>query len=337
MVRFLRLHSYRMPTTTLERPARRLGRELETQVLTQPGALAALQPEWQALYDRCPAATPFSSPQWLLAWWSAFGGAPLHVITIRDGGDLVGLLPLYWYGGRQYLAGNGVSDYLDALVLEQQAARAAEQLWDRLGPCELNDLPPWSALVRYAPQHRRSAIIETAGCHVTQLAQFQLPSRLRKNLASERRRLEAIARIEIDLATAETLAESLEALYRLHDARWASRGGSGVVNGNRLQDFHRRAACALLSAGMLRLYSLRMNGEIKAALYCFSRGDRTYYYLSGFDPAWSGYSPGSQLIHHAIRDAQDRGQAEFDFLRGQESYKARWGAQPRSNYRIVLS
>lgn len=336
VARFLR-RLLRMPTPAIERPALRPSEGLEAEVLSHPDALTALQPEWAALYDRCPAATPFSSPQWLLAWWSAFGGSPLHVITVRDRGELVGLLPLYWYQGRQYLAGNGISDYLDALVPQRRAAAIAGRLWDRLGPCELNDLPPWSALVRYAPQDRRWSISETAGCHVTPLAHFQLPSRLRKNLASERRRLEAIARLDIDLATAETLAESLEALFRLHDARWSSRGGSGVMNGARLRDFHRRAASALQSAGMLRLYSLRMDCEIRAALYCFSRGDRTYYYLSGFDPALSAYSPGSQLIDHAIRDARERGQAEFDFLRGEESYKTRWGAQPRSNYRIILS
>jgi len=336
MVRFLRLPLCRMRTPTLERPAARLARGLEVDVLSHSDALSSLNFEWQALYDQCPAATPFSSPQWLLAWWSAFGEAPLNVITVRDDAKLVGLLPLYWYEGRQFVVGNGISDYLDCLALEPHAASIAGHLWDQLGPCELNDLPPWSALIRHAPPHRRWAITEDARCYVTQLGDFQPPSRLRKNLASELRRLQAIAPVEVDRATVENLPESLEALHRLHDARWHSRGESGMMSGTNLPRFHRQVAGALMDAGMVRLYSLRMGGEIKAALYCFTRGARTYYYLSGFDPALASYSPGSQLIDHAILDARTLGDVEFDFLRGDETYKARWGAQPRSNYQIVL-
>jgi CelD/BcsL family acetyltransferase involved in cellulose biosynthesis len=49
-------------------------------------------------------------------------------------------------------------------------------------------------------------------------------------------------------------------------------------------------------------------------------------YIGGFDPRWSALSPGTLLLGHAIEQATAEGAAAFDFLRGAEAYKYRWGA-----------
>ena|SRR5438105_11909593 len=56
-------------------------------------------------------------------------------------------------------------------------------------------------------------------------------------------------------------------------------------------------------------------------------------YLSGFDPALARFSLGTLLVGHAIEEAVREGAEEFDFLRGQEDYKYRWGAKDRLVYR----
>ncbi len=39
-----------------------------------PARLAALRPEWSALFDAAADPSPFLSFEWLEAWWRAFGG-----------------------------------------------------------------------------------------------------------------------------------------------------------------------------------------------------------------------------------------------------------------------
>ena len=45
-------------------------------------------------------------------------------------------------------------------------------------------------------------------------------------------------------------------------------------------------------------------------------------------------SPGALLLEHAIGEAVRTAAGEFDFLRGAEAYKYRWGARDRPQYRL---
>jgi CelD/BcsL family acetyltransferase involved in cellulose biosynthesis len=106
-------------------------------------------------------------------------------------------------------------------------------------------------------------------------------------------------------------------------------------------DWHREAAPRLLAAGLLRPLSLRIAGKLVAVLYALADAHavpdrRWFYYLGGFDPDAAALSPGTLLVGHAIEQAQAEGAAVFDFLRGDEPYKQRWGAtnQPMTTLRI---
>jgi CelD/BcsL family acetyltransferase involved in cellulose biosynthesis len=151
-----------------------------------------------------------------------------------------------------------------------------------------------------------------------------------------RRRLRRIGSEEIELARLDSFHEIFERFLQLHRARWVGRGQSGVLGDDRVQNFHRDAAQRMLLSGTLRLYALRSRGGIIAALYGFAHRGHTYYYLSGFDPEFAPYSPGTLLIGHAIEEAVREGSANFDFLRGREAYKYLWGAKARLNYRRQL-
>jgi CelD/BcsL family acetyltransferase involved in cellulose biosynthesis len=84
------------------------------------------------------------------------------------------------------------------------------------------------------------------------------------------------------------------------------------------------------------MYALRLEGRTAAVFHGFAARDRTSYYLSGFDPAFERFSPGTLVVGHAIEEAAREGAAEFDFLRGGEPYKYRWGARDRPCYAVRL-
>lgn len=79
--------------------------------------------------------------------------------------------------------------------------------------------------------------------------------------------------------------------------------------------------------GFLQLSFLQI-GQSKAAGYlCFDYGKHLLVYNSGFDYQFSEYSPGWVLLSYLIRHAIETGKSHFDFMRGDETYKYRFGAE----------
>ena len=79
-----------------------------------------------------------------------------------------------------------------------------------------------------------------------------------------------------------------------------------------------------------RLDLLR-TAEQTAAVVVFGYSDATGYYLynSGYEPDLAEASPGVVLLGTLIERAIDEGRARFDFLKGDEAYKFRLGAERR--------
>jgi CelD/BcsL family acetyltransferase involved in cellulose biosynthesis len=164
-----------------------------------------------------------------------------------------------------------------------------------------------------------------------------IPERLWWNVGYAKRRAERDGRARIERVRDERgLDKALATLFALHRARWEARGEKGVLCDANVQNFHRAAARGLLKRGLLRLYTLLWESRTAAVLYGFLWRERAYYYISGFDPSLERYSLGTLLIGHFLEEAAREGAREFDFLRGRESYKYRWGAVDRSTYGRTL-
>jgi len=318
-------------------------------VITRPEALAALEPEWWALWKRVPGALPFASPAWLIAWWRHFAPGELFTLAVHREGRLVGLAPGYLEDGplgrRVLPLGISLSDHLDVLLdpaCEAEAGRALAQAtllrrqdWD---VWELEELLPDAAALRLTLLPGCSEVVQPAQpCPVLRVPDgpepfpAALPRGKRRHLNLARNRAARQGAVEIAVAEAGTVAEALEHLFRLHRIRWESRGGPGVLAPDPVRAFQRDAAPALLSAGLLRLYTLSIGGVVAAAQYELAHGPRVHVYLTGFDPAFHHESPSMILLAHAIEQAAAEGRREVDFGRGQEPYKYEWGAVDRFN------
>jgi CelD/BcsL family acetyltransferase involved in cellulose biosynthesis len=328
--------------------------DLAIEEITTSAELEALAPAWDDLWRRAPLATPFQAPAWLIPWWREIAGGQLRVLAARTDGHLVGLLPLYLQheseGGKLLPLGIAISDYLDGLFEEGLGVRAAEAMLRHLAGrddwrrCELHPLRPGTPLLEgRAPPCCIDEVLDFEPCVVVAIPADArnlcdvVPSRIRGKLRYFGRRAEQAGRVRFETATAATLSEFLEALFRLHEARWRRLDGPGVLADPAVRDFHRAAAPLLLSAGLLRLHALRLDERIVAVVYAlFARG-RAYSYLSGFDPELGTISPGTLALGHAIRHAIDEGAREFDFLRGQERFKYFWGGRDRPCYGRLLN
>jgi CelD/BcsL family acetyltransferase involved in cellulose biosynthesis len=334
--------------------------DLEIAELTTAESLERLRPEWSALWGRCPTSTPFQAPEWLIPWWRHIAEGELWTLAVRHGGRLIGLAPLYIYikpgaSVREvFPVGIATTDYLDGLFEPPFAACGAAavlgfldancQRWD---VCDLQQLRPESPLLTAPlPEGWRDEVAAQDTCPVLELPATTanlttvMSRRLSKDLRYSWRRLEKLGPVRFETADRNNLDELIESLLHLHGARWSARGEAGVLSHDVVQRAHRETMPALLSLDLLRLYALRVSGRIVASFYGFSHVTagkrRAYFYLSGFDPALAHLSLGGLIIDHAVRAAIHEGAAEFDFLRGAEAYKYRWGARDRFTYRRRL-
>lgn len=322
-----------------------------------PG-LERLQPDWRALWQAVPDATPFQAPEWLIPWWRHVGEGALLVLALRDAGRLVGLFPFYRYtppaGGarRLFPLGIATTDYLDALLLPDalpQIGAVSRHLLLRAdaGCWEWPQLREGSPLLALpAPEGWSDAVTPGDPCPCLLLPDCaeglaaQVSAKTLRDLRTVRRRAEQAVALRWETEAAGIEAP-FEALLRLHAARWTTRGEGGVLADPAVQAMHRDALPALHRAGLLRFHVLRLDGAIVAVLYALADPPgratrRLHLYLSGFDPALERLSPGMLLVGRAIEAAIAEGFAVVDFLRGRERYKYFWGATDRPTFRRHL-
>ena len=133
------------------------------------------------------------------------------------------------------------------------------------------------------------------------------------------------------------LDTAFAALVDLHQRRWRSRGERGCFSSPRFSSFHRELAPRLLAAGSLLMSWLELDSRPVAAEYHLAGPGMVYAYQSGVEPAALRQQPGRLSNLATIRRAIERGDRAMDFLRGDEPYKAHWGAVPRRmcDFRVV--
>ncbi len=77
------------------------------------------------------------------------------------------------------------------------------------------------------------------------------------------------------------------------------------------------------------IHTLVCYGVPRANAFGFETDDGYFYYNSAYDADAAMASPGIVLLASLIEAQIARGAAIFDFLKGDERYKFRHGAQPR--------
>ena len=82
---------------------------------------------------------------------------------------------------------------------------------------------------------------------------------------------------------------------------------------------------------------MEINGEKAAAYLSFDFGNRLWVYNSAIDPRFNALSPGWVLLGYLLRWAIENKRAAFDFLRGGEDYKFRFGAAAEKIFRVQVS
>ncbi len=162
-----------------------------------------------------------------------------------------------------------------------------------------------------------------------------LGKNMREQIKRYPKRLEKQFKVEYELAqTGAQVETALTDLFRLHGKRWRARGQTGVLGLPSRQKFHRLVCQKFLEADFLRLWTLRCDGRAACVLLSYFWGGKYWFFIGGFEPELMRWSVGTCLFSRVFSHAIEEGAREFDFLRGAEEYKYRFGAVNR-DYKTI--
>lgn len=292
-------------------------------------------------------ATVFQTRPYLMAYCRHFGARhKFHRIRINDtSGTATAFLStrgrtarrLEWWGA-------GIHDIGSA---EYSSPDAARQLWQQLRhhaahhhAAHLAQIPANSTLIPLAAA-AGWRISDAEACPVLTLPDTweayvaSLGKNMREQIKRYPKRLEKQFRVEYELAQGpEEVQAALSDLFRLHGKRWRARGQTGVLATPRRQKFHRAVCAAFARNNWLRLWTLRCDGQPACVLLSYFYGGKYSFFIGGFEPEMMRMSVGTCLFARVLRHAIEEGATEFDFLRGEEEYKYRYGAINR-DYKTI--
>ena len=330
---------------------------MDVTALTDAAAFHDLRDEWLRLLAQMPFQSVFLTPQWQDVWWRHFAGdRQLCLFAVRsDDGVLRGLAPLMLdreaegLSRLSFVGDLDVCDYCDVLVdpayVSQVGAALVPAMLDAVGDegdLELINLSAHSLTPGLLQQgleaHGLTVEIEAVEtCPTINLPMeweaylATLRSKDRHELRRKLRRAHTSARLHCRVTReVDALVEDLEIFFSLHRMSQQADKREFMTPGKAA--FFQDLARALGACGWFELALLYADDVAIAALCGFPYGSTYAAYNAGFHPDYGHLSAGIVLFADRIRDAIERRFTHFDFLRGDERYKYRFGAsdQPLS-------
>jgi CelD/BcsL family acetyltransferase involved in cellulose biosynthesis len=301
--------------------------------------------DWRQLLANTPGTSYFQTPDWILSWWKAFGDHEPTSIAVWRGPEgkfesVVVLsqrregipasasidLPVYVNSG----SGPGAADHCGWIVAEHHHSDATAWLADATAGRTLlvrsiraMDNPPLPSSAR---------VVERVACPRVEIPSPDDPVGHSKNIRTQlprfKRKLER-AGIEFETVPTGKVDRTLvDRLFFLHSLRWRDRRRrTAFVPSQDLLRLHHGLVEAPSDLGGPSAIVARHRGDIVGVLYGFCWQDTFAAYQAGSHPDWNKFSLGSVLIYTGIRAAGAQGARYFDFLRGSEPYKYRFGAE----------
>jgi CelD/BcsL family acetyltransferase involved in cellulose biosynthesis len=316
--------------------------------------LAPFSSAWDGLVRQSAKPTIFSTPEWLGAWWKAYGREKqLVTLALLDvGGELAGLAPFYLEktrGGIRQLRlvgdGSGDSDNLDLICRAGWEHACSQSLLNWLASASMWDVGAFNTLPTDSQnlhsllsglQQRRWAHSVYARpnsainlptqweSYLGQLSKKQVVSLKSHSRRVQRHNQSRIVRCRTD----DELARYVEVFFDLHQRGWTDRGQPGIFAVPERRAFYLDMSHALLRRGWLEFWLLEINEAIAAALFLLRYGDTVYGLQAGRDPAYRADGVGMVLQAYVLRQFIDEGVRCYDFLGGMSEYKRSWDAQP---------
>ena len=319
-----------------------------------------LAPAWNTLLAESFANLPFLRHEYLLSWWDSLGGGEwvsgeLAIITATKGDELIAIAPLFKNSKSLLFLGSvEISDFLDFIVREEDLADFIHGLLDYLAShttlawdsLDLQNLVEDSPSLKLLQTESASRGWDFAQSTLQPAPYVKLPGDFDEYLAGIKKKQRHEIRRKMRRAAADErevtwyivddeskLDKNIEACCQL----MAQDPEKQAFLTQLMQSQMKATIHAAFKAGWLQLAFLEVDGEKAAGYLNFDYGNRIWVYNSGLDMKFRDLSPGWVLLGYLLEWANKKGRAEFDFMRGNEPYKYRFGGVDRLVLRAKIS
>jgi CelD/BcsL family acetyltransferase involved in cellulose biosynthesis len=314
---------------------------------------------WNTLVEQSIADTPFSRYEYLTEWWKTLGGgewknAELVLVSATENDQIIGIAPLFIaeHDGQQALLLVGsieISDYLDLIVREADLPRFLSglvdflassladtlrsnsgQAWRALDWYNLPDDSPTLAALKtesatrgwnyHEEVYRPTPRIALNGDFEEYLSRVE--KKQRHEIRRKMRRAAESGRVRFTVVDKNVDIEpELETFFHL----MIQDPGKAEFLHEVMRDQMSKSIRIAYEQGYLWLAFLEVDGVKAAASLNFDYKNKLWGYNSGVSREHMELSPGWVLMAHVIQWCCENGRTEFDFMRGDEDYKYRFG------------
>jgi CelD/BcsL family acetyltransferase involved in cellulose biosynthesis len=305
-----------------------------------PEAIGAAQPEWDALEAQ------FGSPMLQNAWTASCARAiskdlEPYLLVTRYGGKLHAIAPMSrsrQVSHRWELLGSTLLNEPGGFLYHDEESLDAtlEQLLDHNQPIYLKGLRQTSREVQRLEHlliernfirlrlEERKPFVAIRG----NWKQFekQLSSSRRSSMRRLQRQAEKHGALSFEMVapTADTYMEPLAEMMRVEAASWKGRAGSAIQTDPQLTTFFNTYAREMAGLGELRIFFLKIEGQVIAAQFTVEHANRLWIFKIGHDEEWNFCSPGILLMHHVVQYCFDNQLESCEFLGNDESWLHIW-------------
>ncbi len=327
--------------------------------------LEPLAEEWNKLLNDCFTHVPFLRYEYLHTWWETRGGgewpdSDLAVVAAHQDGQLAGVAPLFSAKNREgsqallLLGSIEISDYLDLIVSPETLPAFIPGLLDFLGtsgPAGLSTAAPeagsqpwqvldWHNLPETSPTLPViKSEAEKRGWNFTQQQTYHAPSiPLPGDFETYLSGIDKKQRHEIRRKMRRALdsgnhvrwyivsdGATLEAEVEAFMIMMAQEPDKEKFLTEAMRQQMLLSSRAAFENGWLQLAFLEVEGQKAAGYLNFDYLNRIWVYNSGIERRYHELSPGWVLLGHLLEWANENKRSEFDFMRGDEDYKYRFG------------
>jgi CelD/BcsL family acetyltransferase involved in cellulose biosynthesis len=336
-------------------------------IITNNGDFDRISNEWNELLACCSASSiPFLRHEYLRAWWEMLGGGEwnhgeLCIVTARDEKEnLVGIAPLFFTHNDKgspallFLGSIEISDYLDLIVPPNILSEFSSELFTFLLQ---DDTYPWQVIDLYniiETSPSIQTIKDAAKKHGMNIIQEKLQhcpyillpdnwdaylANIKKKQRHEiRRKMRRAQESETPVQwyiveDGSNLDKEIDDfLYLMKQDEEKNHFLTEVMQSQMRSIIH-----TAFQAGWLQLSFLTVGDEKAAGYLNFDFANHVWVYNSGLNYKYRQLSPGWVLLGHLLKWSIENGRTCFDFMRGDEAYKYRFGGIDRFIMRLKIN
>jgi len=337
--------------------------------ITSAEEISSLQEDWNRLSETTESPNVFMTFDWFRAWNQRYtrkdrsGRRRLNVLVLKKNGAIAGISPLtyrkvsrFGFGVRKVEFVSPQADYNDLVLGNELAGQSraivdflaeTQDQWDLVDLRDLrvtgntpaaieNAFSHTKLLHRILPEKERSPYLLIDAPFSEMVGRLSRSSR--HTIRNQQRRLKRLGADGLRVRIIENPHREPGLLQKLIALERQKR-----FQGELSQPFitvHPEVFQSLFDdlgpRGWFYVALMEIGDRPMAWQLGFRCGKRLWDYSTAYDHTFSRLSPGTMLVPAVIDYGFTHGYDEFDFLRGEESYKMQWATSFHQTHRLLI-